>query len=215
MKSFSLIIIPKSNLINMSFRKEKKFRLTYSDLAIMQKNLFIKGMQELYPCRQINSCYFDNENLTLFSESEEGVLPRKKLRIRWYNNSINFQKETKISSIEGRYKYSENLHKIKDIEDIYEKIFFDSFYGKLSPKLIVSYERRYFFLDKLRITIDTNINYRHILSQFKKIIKDQESVMEVKTSISCNDDYITRIIPYPSSRFSKYSRGILSFNEML
>ena len=53
------------------------------------------------------------------------------------------------------------------------------------------------------------------MMQFKKIIKDQESVMEVKTSISCNDDYITRIIPYPSSRFSKYSRGILSFNEML
>jgi hypothetical protein len=66
----------------MSFRKEIKFRLSYSDMAQMQNQLIALGMKELHPCRIINSCYFDNDNLTLFHESEEGVLPRKKIRIR-------------------------------------------------------------------------------------------------------------------------------------
>ena len=42
----------------MSFRKEKKFKLTYGDMALMQKILKKKGMQELYPSRTVNSCYF-------------------------------------------------------------------------------------------------------------------------------------------------------------
>ena len=63
--------------------------------------------------------------------------------------------------------------------------------------------------------MDTNIYYRHFLSKFKRIIADQESVMEIKTPNECSDDYIEKIIPYSSSRFSKYSRGILSFNKML
>ncbi len=215
MKNIISIKILKFYLIDMSFRKEKKFKLSYSDAALMQKNLIRRGMLELHPLRKVNSCYFDNEMMTLFLDSEEGVLPRKKVRIRWYNNLLNFKKETKISSIEGRYKYSENVYKIRDKSDIYKTKFFDPTYGKLSPKLIISYERRYFSLDKIRITMDTNIYYRHFLSKFKRIIADQESVMEIKTPNECSDDYIEKIIPYSSSRFSKYSRGILSFNKML
>ena len=62
----------------MSFRKEKKFRLSFSELNFMKKNLFQSGMTSLYPARIVNSCYFDTHDLKLFSESEEGVLPRKK-----------------------------------------------------------------------------------------------------------------------------------------
>ena len=55
----------------MSFRKEKKFKLSYSDAALMQKNLIRRGMLELHPLRKVNSCYFDNEMMTLFLDSEE------------------------------------------------------------------------------------------------------------------------------------------------
>ena len=199
----------------MSFRKEKKFKLSYSDMAIMRKELINRGMQELYPSRIIDSCYFDNSEMSLFQESEEGVLPRKKIRVRWYNNLKKFKKETKISSLEGRFKFSENISKIKKIEDIFNTYFFDSSYGKLTPKLIVNYKRYYFKLDKLRITFDTNIQYKHLLSNFMKIIKDTECVMEVKTSIDCHDNYIEKIINFQTSRFSKYSRGLLYFNKMI
>ena len=89
----------------MSFRKEKKYRLTFSELSFVKKKLFQSGMSSLYPARIVNSCYFDTHDLKLFSESEEGVLPRKKIRIRWYDKKNNFSKEVKISSIEGRFKY--------------------------------------------------------------------------------------------------------------
>ena len=48
--------------------------------------------------------------------SEEGVMPRKKVRIRWYNEENNFAK-IKYSSIEGRYKYSD-INKLKDKNEI-------------------------------------------------------------------------------------------------
>ena len=195
----------------MSFRKEKKYRLTYSDIAVVQQLLFKNGMKELYPSRIINSCYFDTENMSLFHDSEEGVLPRKKVRIRWYNNNLNLNKEIKISSLEGRHKVSKKFNKINKIEDLYNLNLFDETYGKLIPTLIVSYKRFYFNLDKLRITFDKNISYLNIKTKIHQKINDDECVMEAKVPLECSDDYIDKMISQSTSRFSKYSRGLLHF----
>ena len=61
-------------------------------------------MKKLYKGRLVNSCYLDTYDLRMFSESDEGILPRKKIRFRWYENEEIFNKEIKISSIEGRFK---------------------------------------------------------------------------------------------------------------
>ena len=102
----------------MSFRKEKKFRLSTSDMLKLKNDLFKTGMTTLHKPRKVNSCYFDTQHLTLYHESEEGVLPRKKIRIRWYNNDRKFSKETKISSIEGRYKFSKKSSFITSIKEL-------------------------------------------------------------------------------------------------
>jgi hypothetical protein len=39
--------------------------------------------------------------------------------------------------------------------------------------------------------------------------------MEVKVPMSCTDDYIEGLINHPTSRFSKYSRGLLFSDGML
>jgi hypothetical protein len=39
--------------------------------------------------------------------------------------------------------------------------------------------------------------------------------MEVKVPIECDDDYIETLIPHPTARFSKYSRGLLFFESIL
>ena len=36
--------------------------------------------------------------------------------------------------------------------------------------------------------------------------------MEVKSNFKIDDDYIEKLIEYPTSRFSKYSRGIMHKN---
>ena len=191
----------------MSFRKEKKYRLSLSDLVSVKKKLFQIGMVSLHPTRLINSCYFDNSELKLFHESEEGVLPRKKFRIRWYNNLNTFTKEIKISSIEGRFKYQKKILDIQKADELFDIMIFDKFYGELKPILVVSYEREYFKFNDLRITFDKNISYTFIKKISKPMLKDNECVMEVKASIYCDDSYIENLIHIPTSRFSKYSRG--------
>ena len=199
----------------MSFRKEKKYSLTYSDQKILKSMLFGRGMKELYPSRKINSCYFDTQNLALFQDSEEGVLPRKKVRIRWYEDENKSNKEIKISSVEGRYKIVENFLNLNSLKKNYDLNLVDNEYGVLRPSLIVSYDREYYSLSGLRITFDNNIKYTDLRSMAKRKYRDYDCVMEVKTSIDISDDSIEKIIKYPTARFSKYSRGILIADRLM
>ena len=198
----------------MSFRKEIKFKLSLSEQFEIKKKLLSQGMNTIHPIRKVNSYYFDNKDYRLFDDSEEGVLPRKKVRIRWYNNEKDFRKETKISSIEGRFKHVEKLSSVKNNE---VKCFLsnEADSGLLYPIMLVNYEREYLKIDNLRITFDKNINY--LFSKFKSEISrsDQETVMEVKVPIECSDDYIKKFINIPTSRFSKYSRGLLYLKEII
>jgi hypothetical protein len=195
----------------MSFRKEKKFRLSIHEVNQMKANLQFAGLEWLYAPRVINSCYFDSRNLSMFEDSEEGVLPRKKVRIRWYNDRNAFAKETKISSLEGRFKYTDDACPAKFQEDVYSMQYFDDQYGTLLPSLLVSYEREYFSLESMRVTFDKNIRYQLINQKGFGIHYDPECVMEIKIPADCGDDYVESIIRHPTSRFSKYSRGHLMF----
>mgnify|MGYP000221008953 FL=1 len=199
----------------MSFRKEKKYKLTISDQKILKNNLVNKGMKLLYPKREINSIYLDTKSLDFYLNSEEGVLPRKKIRIRWYNTDLKkVSKETKISSIEGRYKVSEPFFNTKKIfNNDFQLI--DKEYGILKPQILITYIREYFIFNELRVTFDSNIQYKDISSLSGLNIKDKESVMEIKVNFKTNDDYIEKIIEYPISRFSKYSRSILYTKRLI
>jgi len=196
----------------MSFRKEIKFKLSKSDLYIYKNSLIKKGMKHLYPKRKINSIYFDTQNLKMFHESEEGVLPRKKIRFRWYANQSICNKEIKISSIEGRYKIicPKNLLNVSSLK--FHR-FFEKDYGMLTPKLNISYKREYFLYKDLRITFDTDIEYENIKSISSLKFKDDEFVVEVKTDKSTSEDYIEKFINIQTSRFSKYCRGIYLINK--
>ena len=52
---------------------------------------------------------FDNNEFQMYYDSIEGCLPRKKVRLRNYEDERNFL-EIKISSTEGRYKTSNEIH---------------------------------------------------------------------------------------------------------
>ena len=196
----------------MTFRKEKKFRLTLSDQKIMKNWLISLGKISLFPSRSISSAYFDTDNLEMFADSEEGILPRKKIRVRWYENKPSFKKETKVSSFEGRYKLSEEFLS-HDFLSNFKSTILDCDYGLLRPIMIVSYSREYFLFKNLRITFDTNIRYRDLRSISCRALLDEECVMEIKTSDAVSDDYIEKIVPHSSSRFSKYSRGLLKLSS--
>jgi len=199
----------------MSFRKERKYRLSFSEKELLKQLLLARGMSRLHPSRQVNSCYFDTNDYTLFHESEEGVLPRKKVRLRWYDAETKLSKETKFSSIEGRFKVVSSHMKFNAKINKFDVNFYDGMYGILNPVLIVSYQREYFMLDQLRITFDSKIEYTDLHSIGRQKYFDHECVMEIKTPINISNDYIEKIVQYPTSRFSKYSRGILMTDRLL
>ena len=193
----------------MSFRKEKKYRLTKSDFYTLSSLLNSKGMKMLHEKRQVNSIYFDTHNQQMFQDSEEGVLPRKKIRVRWYNESNVFSKETKISSVEGRYKTSVNLKKIYSSDDLKRQIFLDQTYGYVYPIVKVSYFRTYFTLNEMRITFDENIKYTNLRDHGCNSFYDPECVVEIKIPHDFHDDLLEKTVPYQTARFSKFCRGIL------
>mgnify|MGYP001338680013 CR=1 FL=1 len=99
----------------MSFRKEIKLILNRRKSLDFKKMIFSKGAVEMYPKRKISSLYFDNLKGDMYRDSIEGTTPRKKIRVRHYPNNENqsLYLETKISSVEGRYKKSSKIEKDK------------------------------------------------------------------------------------------------------
>jgi len=191
----------------MSFRKEKKFKVSISDGLVLIAELQKKGMKNLFKKRMIHSQYFDTRDFKMLFDSEEGLLPRNKIRVRWYDSDLDsLNLEKKVSSIEGRYKILNkiSLDKFKVIK---KNGLNDLHYGLLLPSALISYEREYFIYENVRITFDTNIKY---LINSKNIpAKDNFRVIEVKVPMHITEDYLEKIIPIPTSRFSKYSRAFL------
>ena len=187
----------------MSFRSETKFRLSYGDHYLLKSNLLSLGMKLLYPNRFINSQYLDTEKLQMFFDSEEGIVPRKKVRIRLYHEKQEKKLETKISSVEGRFKIKKKYE-----SDLNKQYVYDDLYGKIFPSIIVNYKREYYKFKDLRLTFDSSINYTNSRNQNIKKFNDKETVLEVKTNHLNSYDYISQFINCPTSRFSKYSRGI-------
>ena len=64
-------------------RQEYKFLINRTHFEkIKSKLILIKK----YNKRIVNSYYYDTVNLDDFIDSEEGTVPRKKIRFRWYGN---------------------------------------------------------------------------------------------------------------------------------
>ena len=99
-------------------------------------------------------------------------------------------------------------HIIEDGEILNEQ-YFDPQYGIVKPTLKVSYYRSYFSFNSMRITFDDKITYKTKKTDFRRVYHDPERVIEIKTPANCPDDYIENQIPFATSRFSKFSRGLL------
>ena len=62
-------------------RQEYKFLVNRLELNVLKRKFNLK---KKFEPRKINSYYFDTLFLKDFIDSEEGTVPRKKLRFRWY-----------------------------------------------------------------------------------------------------------------------------------
>jgi len=194
----------------MSFRTEQKLTLNLYQLESMRRHLSNLDCKELHPKREINSLYFDTFQLKSFVESEEGLQPRKKIRVRDYGTKTR-QLECKFSTVEGRFKTTEKIS-----EDYFLSIskngMLDTFYGLLSPIVWISYEREYFFIGPVRVTIDTKLSFKKFNSSVGVPVENF-SVMELKVGAVNVGNQLDSLFPFHKTRYSKYSEAIKALTQ--
>tara|TARA_A100000164_G_C21730619_1_gene687372 strand:+ start:284 stop:898 length:615 start_codon:yes stop_codon:yes gene_type:complete len=194
----------------MSFRLEKKFTLDTRKYDEFIRYINTIDAKKIYNSRKVFSTYFENDFFSSFKQSEEGVVPRKKIRIRSYNtndHSVVSKLEIKISAEDSRFKKVEKIKSKHQIEKLLNRGLLDRNYGLCKPLLNVSYEREYYQLTDHRITIDKNINYCNFKRKIK-IFKEPLSIIEFKSDTTKDINLYDSILTSPISRFSKYCRGI-------
>jgi len=194
----------------MSFRSELKTILSYSKINLFNDWLNKNSGEILYSERNINSIYYDNNLFQMYFDSIEGTVPRKKIRVRNYNDSkqlqtLNNNLELKISSVEGRYKTVKKL----TFFDLYNFSVNDSIYGVCKPVIYVSYKRTYFKVKGFRLTLDKNIEYRKVYHNqiSNSYFLEKNNIIEIKHT-NPNNQKVNEIFPFTFYRFSKYCRGI-------
>ena len=124
------------------------------------------SFREAFPKRRVNNVYFDTPTLDCFKENAAGVAERKKHRLRWYGEQMDFLEnpvfEIKIKDRELGYKKSQplasfqwadlktNLANVTSLKDL-----------PLQPILINSYQRAYYLSQdrQFRITIDHDLSF--------------------------------------------------------
>lgn len=195
----------------MSFRKEEKINIHKSQLLNLIEWIYKNNGYKLYDTRVVSSTYFDNSSMQMFKDSEEGCVPRKKIRVRSYTKNEHkvgqSSLEIKTSSIEGRFK---TVDKNFDLIKIMNNGFFDINYGICKPIVRINYKREYYKIHDVRLTIDRYIEYTKLNSQGKTVYKRYEPdiIVEIKAENFVPVEYLFKKFHFNRIRFSKYGKAI-------
>ena len=200
-------------------RIEFKIDIHKSKKSIFFDFLKTNKVTKLYDDRTINSIYFDNDKFEIYHDSVEGLSPRKKIRLRFYGDKKEFNKqkelllEKKYTNFTGRSKISK---KVKDFNSQLNYGILDTKYGICYPRTIVSYLRSYHISKDFRITMDTNINFQSYNSEnpIHNFVSIEDIIVEIKTNNTNRIDDLKKNFPFSEIRFSKYCKSIESLYKI-
>lgn len=190
------------------YRHELKFKISNSAAEVLKQKLSLilgKDKNAYYEDGSylIKSLYFDDRDSSSYYEKMDGVLYRKKYRIRMYNDVdtfIRLEKKMKHNNFTAKEQmliskgiYSKILNgKIDEIENPDGLLleFITNYKNKgLVPSIVVEYHRTAFTypISDVRITFDSNIqsslyNYDLFNTSYPRYIVDEpgKQVLEVK-----------------------------------
>ena len=196
-------------------RQEIKFILDSNlELFNLQKKL---KLIKIHNERLINSIYLDTNDYKFFYQSEEGIVPRFKFRIRYYNFDKAISYEIKTTSYYHRSKIvvRQNRYTTKSMLNFLNR---NKINLKLYPKLLVKYKRKYFQSKYGRITFDSDIKYQkvnHKMQNTGPIISDKKNIVELKYhhDIETDKNKLLNYIGLAETRNSKYCNGVNFLNQ--
>jgi hypothetical protein len=222
------------NASQVSRRIERKF-------FVLPWNIDIAGallrqfcrLDNEYPKEQINSLYFDTEDLNEYERSSSGEFRKDKMRIRWYHWLGDYQDSVpvflELKTREGftgskqRQRLMVPVHSLEPI-NLYKGIIpfntiMDTLAGfgyfpetPIHPVVVISYWRYRFneLLTGMRVNLDCNIRstiVNRTLGFGERELKLVGGVIEVKGSKMELPETLRRmkLLDLDWSRFSKYS----------
>ena len=200
----------------MNFRFEDKLKLDKNKIFEFKDWLTKNRFREIFKPREIFSIYFDTKYNQTYHDSNEGIVPRSKLRLRTYNfkslKKNKFNIEIKKSINHGRLKSTKILNN-------YEKslklgIFLKN-YGFCYPKIIIKYNRSYYKYKNIRLTLDKNIKFENFTKSLNNSMVSKTSdliVAEIKYSSGGDSIELFHKLPFEKTRFSKYCIGLETLN---
>ena len=149
---------------------ESRFEIKYSfkdfDEIFIKKNILqCANLKKAYEDRIISSIYYDTNNFKCANDNLSGQSTRKKFRLRWYNNILNYNFEIKIKENKLTKKILLNKNKLLKNNNIeFQKI--NNFIKKnyLIKICKISYLRSYYKFKDLRITYDRNLTYQSLIN---------------------------------------------------
>lgn len=219
-------------------RHEVKYLITINQYINLMNYLSDKVEKDVFYKSTIYNVYYDTDNFELIRKSIEKPIYKEKLRIRSYDkttldSSVYVELKEKYDHIVYKrrekiaYKYVLNNSFLEGAETQIDKEikYFNDFYGGLTPKMFLSYEREaYYFKDdkQIRITFDTNIKYRtenvNLLPSISdiKLLPNNLVLMELKVPFSIPYD----LAKYLSSEkifkrpFSKYGTAYKQIHKL-
>mgnify|MGYP001028745404 CR=1 FL=1 len=152
----------------------------------------------------VRSLYFDDYGDSCLLDNEDGVDPRCKFRMRYYNDDIGYIRLERKSKRRGMCRKStcllttEECRKLMrgiipevrpDMPEDKQKMFLEMELRSLIPKVIVSFERAAFVwpMGEVRITFDRQITSSGDIEQFlagnypmRPVLSEGRGILEIK-----------------------------------
>lgn len=181
-------------------RIEEKLVFPTSEKGKYLNKFFSDGFEYIFPSRQISSIYYENINFDIYKDSVEGIVPRKKIRIR--EKFGNLYLEEKIKLRDGKYKTTKKINNIPNV-------IHDKSYGVLKKICKITYNRSYLGNGKTRITLDSDLKFENLINRY--IFNTNKNIIleyKILDDFSLSENYISSHKELNSFKFSKYEQAI-------
>lgn len=217
----------------MDFRHEWKHEITVSDLIALRQRLRTLMAPDAHGtdgAYQIRSLYFDTPTDKALREKLDGVDPREKFRIRYYDGDISMirlEKKSRRSGLGSKASAPLSPQEVRNIMDgarrwmagcgrpLVEELYHKMVVQGLQPKTIVDYTREAFVYapGNVRVTLDHHIRTGMQCVDFLDPdrvtvpVGDAPAVLEVKWDAFLPDlirDAV-QTVGRRTARFSKYA----------
>ena len=201
------------------YRHELKYLISYgqkADLNLRLAPLLEQDSHARGGCYMIRSLYFDDYWNTAYQEKVDGVLMRKKYRIRIYDYS------DRVIKLERKRKRDSWIYK-EDASLTHEQ--FDRIlagdYELLRPRVIVDYEREPWILDAGTVRVTFDMDVRAAVDGFDifdrtlptlPVLEPGKLVMEVKFT-EFLPQIVRDILPGKAQEITAASKYVLCYDK--